>query len=36
MNSPEFHALQVEQRGWSPEELQSCMATAWVQLLLRT
>ncbi len=34
MNSPEFYLLLVEQRGWSPEEYESWLADAWVQLLL--
>lgn len=34
MNSPEFYLLLVAQRGWSPEEFESWLATAWVRLLL--
>lgn len=34
MNSPEFYLLLVGQRGWSPEEFEHWLATAWVTLLL--
>ena len=34
MNSPEFYLLLVEQRGWSPKELESWLANAWIRLLL--
>ena len=34
MNSPEFYLLLVGQRGWSPEEFEFWLATAWGKLLL--
>ena len=34
MNSPEFYLLLVGQRGWSPEEFEHWLATAWIKLLL--
>ncbi len=34
MNSPEFYALLVEQRGWSIEEYERWLGDAWIQLLL--
>ena len=36
MNSPEFYLLLVEQRGWSPQEYESWLGEAWIQLLLET
>ena len=34
MNSPEFYLLLVGQRGWSPEEFEFWLGTAWRRLLL--
>jgi AcrR family transcriptional regulator len=34
MNSPEFYQLLVVGRGWTGEEFESWLATAWQQLLL--
>ncbi len=35
MNSSEFYALLVVDRGWAPERFESWLAGAWKQLLLR-
>jgi AcrR family transcriptional regulator len=34
MNSAEFYALLVHDRGWSPERFESWLADAWCRLLL--
>jgi AcrR family transcriptional regulator len=34
MNSPEFYALSVQQRGWSLERYQTWLAETWKRLLL--
>jgi AcrR family transcriptional regulator len=33
-NSPEFYGLLVEERGWTPGQLESWLADAWARLLL--
>ncbi|WP_116201508.1 TetR/AcrR family transcriptional regulator [Amycolatopsis circi] len=34
MNGPEYWALLVEQRGWSPKRFADWLTTAWIRLLL--
>ncbi len=35
MNSPEFYALVVFDRGWTPEQFEAWLADAWKRLLLK-
>lgn len=35
MNAPEYRALLVSARGWSPERFREWLADAWMRLLLR-
>ncbi len=35
MNAPEYYLLLVEQRGWTPEEIENWLADAWKRLLLK-